>query len=170
MKRITTSIIALLALTIVASAQQYGAIATYSPTDAKKSLVPSTATSMAFNSTTAATGLFNVSDYNGFAVSISCQWSNPAACWNGEGDDLEALQAVFWPATSASQVHSNIVYTCIFKCNTNYVYPLTSYGTNFTDFQYGYLKLAYLSNALTVAHATNVVLRVYAKPNRKDFR
>ena len=152
-------------ITFAANAQQYGSTTIWGAVGTN--LVPSTAYTL-----TVTDGFFPVTDYEDFAITVSCSWSNPAACWNGAGDQAEALQMVFYPAiapTAAGTV-TNYAHTCIFVCNTNWVYPRVTYGTNFTDFPYGYMKLAYVSNALTIAHATNIVFQLTTKPRKREYR
>jgi hypothetical protein len=163
MKKIL-SILALAALTVTASAQQYNGETFW----AQHVILPSTATNVPWASTA---GLVSVTDFEDFAVTVSCSFSNPAACFNGDlASALLVCRAVFWPAVSATEICSNVVYTVPVACDTNLVHPRVTAGTNFVDYPYGYLKLAYVTNSLTKAHATNVVIQLWSKPRKREYR
>jgi len=160
-----TSLAVLVGLTFTASAQQYSSTTIWGAE--ATNLAPSTAWLLALTD-----GFIPVTDYDHFAITVSCTWSNPAACWNGEGENLAALQAVFYPATEASAtcVVTNYPLPLIVQCNTNLVYSRPLYGTNFNSFEWGYLKLSYISNGLSVAHATNIQVGLVIKPRLRSYR
>jgi hypothetical protein len=171
MNRITkliTLVAVVIGFTFTASAQQYGATTILSiPGYAGNWIPPASATNLLSTQ-----GFIPVTDYNDVAIWVSCTFSNPAACWNVAGRDLDALQLVFASSRDGTfaTTATNYTHKMLVACNTNWVYQTPIYCTNFSLPSIGYLKLLYLSNSMSVATITNVTVSYTVKPRLRNYR
>lgn len=98
------------------------------------------------------------------SIQISCTPSNGAAVWNGAGKEYITA----WFSESLDGVNfTPVKYPVNLLCDTNSVYPTNIFVTNITMAAVGYLKLNYITNHMTISHATNVVVKIAHKPKRK---
>ena len=96
-------------------------------------------------------------------LQLTCVASNPAACWNG----ADATNITAWLSESVDGInYTGIKYPVGLLVNTSTVYGTFTAVTNLTITGRGYLKVNYITNQMSIAHITNVTLKVGYKGNR----
>jgi hypothetical protein len=158
MRNILTVIAVLLGLALapMAGAQQYEPITLKT----QGFIAPSTASNCL--------NTIGLTRYDQVVIQVSVTSSNPAACWNGAGNEQiilyfkKSVDGTSWSGTNGGASEFNMTI----KLNTNAAYARDQYVTNFTVNSVGYLQLNYITNACTIAHVTNVVVKYAVKPRR----
>lgn len=167
MKKIL-SILALLAITFTAGAQQYSPTVLYSQTNWHNyQLGPALATNFA------SSYVIPLTDYGSVAIFVTADNSNhTAAVWQGAGFDTNGLMVCFAPGIDATYYDTNWANMWKVNCyvNTNIGSSKVVGSATFDVGAYGYLKMIYATNRMVENYLTNLTVKYVTKPRQREYR